>query len=259
MALFSQHPQSVAIKPTPVVSGASIVVPVPVSKVETKTETPKPKSSKVAVNDVVVPKTEPEQDAQIDQNTITNINQEDHLNKLDQKTTDLQDKINNFPAPLAPSPTPTPVPPPAPSPTPTPDPVPVVQPKLIFDWENRPDLGMLGLLVKSVPGLATIKSFKYTLTNRQDGIEAHTQIKVGRQVGAIDHPRTPELAFDANLPAGYNHSDEYVLQFPIHTSALLFSPVAEAYLPSSDARFWITQITYQMDGENFDRTINVPN
>lgn len=112
----------VQVKPT--VSGSSIEVPVSdPTPVETKTETPlSPKPAKIAVSDLVIPTTPEEQQAQIDQNTIKNIEQDSHLDRLDKKTDGLQNQIDNLPSPT-PSPVSAPVPTPVPTPTPTPTPV----------------------------------------------------------------------------------------------------------------------------------------
>lgn len=114
----SCNQRSTAINTQPVVSGASIEDPTtsPVVLTEPVVETPSPS---VAVNTstkpviktagLSVPKTEEEQDAQIDQNTIRNVEQDSRLDNLDTKTDNLQGQINNLPVPQ-PVPTPSPAP-----------------------------------------------------------------------------------------------------------------------------------------------------
>jgi hypothetical protein len=80
--------QQTAIKDTPKPT-KTIEAPVFVStEVETKPETPTPQpntksTQKLKVADLVVPKTEIEQDLQIDQNTIKNVEQDTRLDELD--------------------------------------------------------------------------------------------------------------------------------------------------------------------------------
>lgn len=124
-----RHPkQANSSVPTPVV----IENPEPVPAVSTPSgmvdQVGFNKSTKVSIGDVLVPRTEPEQDFEIDQSKIKNVEQDYRLDQHDTKVDDLQNKINNLPAPI---PTPVPVPTPAPDPVPTPDPIPVVIPPVM--------------------------------------------------------------------------------------------------------------------------------
>lgn len=120
----NQRPAAINPTPAPVVSG-SIETPISDSAEpkpgievpkETKTTnsvkpTPSPTTSSFKLADLVVPKTEAEQDSQIDQNTLKNVEQDFKINDHDKRIGNLENIVNN------PVPTPTPTPTPVPQPT----------------------------------------------------------------------------------------------------------------------------------------------
>lgn len=138
--------QPVAIKPQiPSVLGSSIEAPVsiPVSKTETKIIAPKviqvsssiPDKPTIQAVDLIVPKTEAEQDSQIDQNTITNIQQDGKIAQHDTAITNLQSAINNLQ-------TPPPTPPVTPPVVPPPPVIPLAPTPIIV---NNPSSQILGI------------------------------------------------------------------------------------------------------------------
>lgn len=179
----SCNKQSTAIiQPTPLVSGT---IEAPISdpaEPQTEPETEAPKETKISkpisikLADLIVPKTESEQDTQIDKNTIKNVEQDTKLEDHENRIGNLENIINNPPPEPSPAPTPVPTPipspnpSPSPSPSPTPNPPPPVlpdplifteRPKLIFQggalsyitWEtNRPSQLLISPVKKDGPG-----------------------------------------------------------------------------------------------------------
>lgn len=89
-----------------------VETPAPVSDTETKAETPttSPKSTLIKLADLVVPKTEEEQDFEIDQSKIKNVEQDSTLQDHENRINDLENNVANQPAPLpAPEPVVEPV------------------------------------------------------------------------------------------------------------------------------------------------------
>ena len=110
---FKPQPiEPVALVPVEQTVGVPIVLESPV---ETKTETPIEKIAKATVKavDITIPKTEEEQDFEIDQNTIKNVEQDSKLEELDNRITNVEETIQNQPDPVQPPPPPTPEPTPA--------------------------------------------------------------------------------------------------------------------------------------------------
>lgn len=121
----SCNKQPTAINPEPTISG-SVEAPIsdsatPEPKIEVPKETkttnsvkpsPSPTTSSLKLADLIVPKTEPEQDFQIDQNTLKNIEQDTKLDDHEKRIGNLENVVQ----PPAPAPTPQPIPQPTPPP-----------------------------------------------------------------------------------------------------------------------------------------------
>lgn len=129
----SCNQQSTAIKSEPAQVAGAVEVPATGSaepKTEPETEAPNETKSQTApqkqsffakVADLVTPKTEEEQDTQIDQNTMKNVEQDGKLEEHENRIGNLENVVNNPPPPLAPTPAPLP-PPPVPEPPSPPNP-----------------------------------------------------------------------------------------------------------------------------------------
>lgn len=156
----------------PVISGSeiqtegSIIVP---EKSETKTETPttppSPKSLAFKLADLVVPKTEVEQDAAIDQNTIKNVEQDARLDNLETEIKCQNPSALNYQGtipcvypPVPPAPLPLPLPEPGPEATPTPAPAEPIFKAKYGGFPGQVHLANTGATV-------AIKSLKYQFFN----------------------------------------------------------------------------------------------
>lgn len=101
------HPKHTPATDPPLTPAPTVQQTAPSHTLELPTIQPTPTSGKISAVGLVIPKTETEQDAQIDQNTIKNIEQDSRLDQHDQDLSNLQNIIK-APLPL-PQPIPTPM------------------------------------------------------------------------------------------------------------------------------------------------------